>query len=176
MAHELKKYFRKQNKRKLSELLTNFNLGGLIMLLLRKNQDHLPTFSNLVDEFFNSDFEKYFAPRTSRPAVNISESEDAFALEVVAPGFKKEDFEISVKERVLTISSKKENEKEEAKEDNGLKYKSREFHRNSFSRSFELPEHVKADAITAKYESGILTIALPKEEPKPELSKVIHIE
>src|SRR5579863_3641242 len=62
------------------------------------------------------------------PAVNVLENNNAFGVEVVAPGFKKEDFTINVdEENMLTISAEKQNKKEE----NGDEYNRREYSYNS---------------------------------------------
>ncbi len=74
----------------------------------------------------------------------------------------------------LTISSEKKEEL--SLEKNGL-FTKREFSYQSFQRSFTIPERlVDADKIAAKYENGILHIALPKrDEAKPRPSKMIDI-
>ena len=146
------------------------------MLVVRRKQNQFPSFSNLVDDFFNSDFEKYFIPKTNSPLVNIVESEQEFGIELRVPGFAKEDIEISVKDNTLTIASKKKEEKNNESEENGFKYKRREFFHSEFSRSFELPEEVNAEEIKAKFENGILRVSLPKSEPKPEVVQQIAID
>ncbi|MBL7696896.1 MAG: Hsp20/alpha crystallin family protein [Chitinophagaceae bacterium] len=94
------------------------------------------------------------------PAVNVIENHDEYKLSLAAPGMKKSDFEIDVEGNMLTISS----EKEEKKEDKDEQYTRREYSYSSFSRSFSLPEDVKQDKIEAAYEDGILKISLPKKE------------
>ncbi len=94
------------------------------------------------------------------PAVNVSEKENAFLVEVSAPGISKENFKIAAEDGMLTISSEY---KEEKKEEN-TKFSRREFRYGSFSRSFTLPENINTEAISAKYENGILSVDLPKKE------------
>lgn len=127
-----------------------------------------------VDRFFADDdfFNKWW--REDRlPAVNVAETEKEFKVEVAAPGMKKDDFKVEVKEGVLYISAEAKTEKEE-KEDN---YMRKEFSYSSFKRSFYLPENVKDDAIVANYKDGILYLTLPKVKvDKKEKIKKIEIK
>jgi HSP20 family protein len=111
--------------------------------------------------------------RTTLPAVNISEDEKGFGVEVVAPGFKKEDFRIKVDDDVLTISAEN---KQESKEGNGREYSRREYSYSSFTRSFRLPENAKDDAISARYENGILHLQIPKTARETKATKEISIQ
>ncbi len=94
------------------------------------------------------------------PSVNITENDKEYKIELAAPGLEKKDFKIEMEDKVLTISSEKE---EETKEENE-NYKRREFSYSSFTRSFQLPADILADKIDAKYENGILKLAVPKKE------------
>lgn len=123
-------------------------------------------------DFFGKDLtgmmEKLGRMGTSVPAVNIHETPEAYTLEVAAPGMQKEDFEISLKDKTLTISSQKKQEQEEKDETkNTLR---REFSFTSFSRSFNLPENIEADQVVAKYTDGMLQINIPKKANQPEAS------
>ncbi len=107
------------------------------------------------------------------PAVNISEDEKSYSVEVVAPGFKKEDFKINVDDDLLTISAES---KQENKEGEGKAYSRREYSYSSFTRSFRLPENAKDDAIAARYKDGVLEITIPKTEQQQKASKKIDIQ
>ncbi|PVW13055.1 Hsp20/alpha crystallin family protein [Marixanthomonas spongiae] len=135
-----------------------------------------PTWSSWMDELLNNDlpsvFQSNFNTGMSLPKVNISETDDAYEVELAAPGMKKDDFNIEIDNQVLTISSEMENE-EETKENN---YTRREFGYSSFKRSFTLPESVDDGKIKAKYNEGILNIELPKrEEAKKKPARSIKI-
>lgn len=94
---------------------------------------------------------------------------------MAAPGLKKEDFRIEVKNNVLTVSSEKKEEKEQ-KDDEG-NYLRKEFSYQSFSRSFSLPQNADEDAIDASYGDGILHIRINKQQPAPAVSgKTIDIK
>jgi HSP20 family protein len=135
-------------------------------------------------ELFPSAFDDFFKPwnewfdnggRLARelnvPAVNITENEHEYSISVAAPGLKKSDFNIDVEGNMLTISS----EKEESKEENDARYTRKEYNYNSFSRSFTLPEVVNKEKIEAIYEEGVLKLALPKKEEAKKLATSKHI-
>jgi HSP20 family protein len=118
---------------------------------------------SLVDEFFGKDLLGNFIDGftgVNMPAVNIVEEKDEFRIEVAAPGLEKKDFKLDLNNNVLTISSEKNDEKEEKNE----RYMRREFSYSSFKRSFTLPETAQIDKIAAHHANGILQISIPKKE------------
>ncbi len=133
---------------------------------------------SLFDRFFENDLfdwsnRNFSVTNTTLPAVNISETDNDFLLEVAAPGLTKSDFKIELKNDLLTISSDKKVEKEK---EEGPQFTRREFSYQSFSRSFTMPLSGDGDKISAKYEDGILTVTIPKkEEAKPKPQKEIAI-
>ena len=142
------------------------------MKLAKRNSGMLP---NLWDSFYHDDFFTFpdrLRPGATAPAINISNNEDDFLVEMAVPGMKKDDFKIDLDNNVLTISSEQKSENE-SNEDN---YTRREFNYSSFTRSFTLPETVDGEKIYAKYEDGVLGITIPKkEEAKPKPPKTIEI-
>lgn len=106
------------------------------------------------------------------PAVNISEDENAFHIDVAAPGLDKKDFNVTVDNDTLTIEASKETKSEESKG----KMKRKEFSYTNFKRMFTLPENVERDKIASSYVNGVLNIELPKtEESKPKPVKEIKV-
>lgn len=147
---------------------------------MRRNPSLFPDFPSVFDNFlgrdlFDAENGLFNTPGTTVPAVNVKETEDAFQIEVAAPGFDKKDFHVEVNNNLMTISSAKEVKNEE-KDENG-RYTRKEFGYTSFKRSFTLPENaVNTDKIKARYENGILMVDLPKrEEVKPKPVKQIAI-
>jgi len=141
---------------------------------LAKLNERMPT---VFDDFFkpwNEMFEGGFWGKTMNiPAVNIVENKDEFVVSLAAPGLKKEDFKIDVDGNMLTISS----EKEETKEEKERKFTRKEYNFMTFSRSFTIPEEVFRDKIEAKYEDGVLRILMPrKEEVKKLTAKHIAVK
>jgi HSP20 family protein len=132
-------------------------------------------FPSIVDEFFGRDFMPdlfNFETGVNMPSVNIIEGEDNFRIEVAAPGLDKKDFKLNLDNNVLTITSEKEEKREEEKE----RYMRREFQYSSFKRSFTLPQSVDAGNISANHNNGVLTITIPKrEEAKQKPPKQIDI-
>ncbi len=118
---------------------------------------------SLFNEFFNHNYAPAYYDNScyyNTPAVNIVEEKDSFKIEVAAPGLNKNDFHIELDNFVLTVSSIKE----EKKEENNNKFTTREFNYASFNRSFTLPRTVKTDKINASHKDGILIITIPKKE------------
>ena len=100
------------------------------------------------------------------PAVNITEHKNEYQVSLAAPGLKKDDFKIDVNGNMLTISS----EKEENKEEKDKRFTRKEYSYSSFSRSFTLPEEINKEKIEAKYEDGVLKILMPRKEEAKKLS------
>ncbi|HAL53453.1 MAG TPA: Hsp20/alpha crystallin family protein [Sphingobacterium sp.] len=124
------------------------------------NTDAVNPFVNTVfDNLFNDNF---ISDRlVSRvPAVNISETEKSFKIEMAAPGLDKSDFKINVDKNLITISAEK---KEESVSEEKL-YGKKEFNYSSFSRSFTLPETEDYSNIEAAYEGCILILTVGKKE------------
>jgi len=101
------------------------------------------------------------------PAANVVELADRFKISLAAPGLTKDDFNIDVDTHTLTVSSEKEEKKESAEEN----FTRKEYNYSSFSRSFNLPEDVQAEKISARYINGVLELDLPKKETA---SKVLN--
>jgi HSP20 family protein len=148
--------------------------------LIKNNASLFPAIPSLLNDFFGRDWPESTLGNGNRwnstvPAVNVSETDDRFEIEVAAPGMDRKDFKVELQDNVLTISSERENRDEE--KDAQGNYTRREFSYASFQRSFTLPQDaVQGDRITAKYADGILLIAVPKtEKARVKLPKQIAI-
>lgn len=144
----------------------------MIMMPMRRNQNWLPSIFN--DFFDNEWMEKANA---TAPAINVSESENEYKVEVAAPGMTKEDFNIRIdEENNLVISMEKKSESKEEKKDR--KYLRREFSYSKFEQTMILPDDVDKEKIGAVVENGVLDITLPKltKEDLPKLSRNIEIK
>jgi HSP20 family protein len=132
-------------------------------------------FSNgFFDELMNRGIGEFVGNDTqlSQPAVNVTETEDSFKVDVAAPGFEKQHFALNIENGHLIVTAKREEKTEEAPTEKS-RFLRREFRYESFKRSFKLPTTVNQDAIAAVYENGILNITLPKkEETKPVLKNI----
>ena len=94
------------------------------------------------------------------PSVDISEDDKEFLVKAELPDVKREDIKVNVENGVLTITGERKFEKEEK----GKKYHRIEWSYGSFTRSFTLPEAVKADKVAAEFKDGLLHVRLPKDE------------
>ncbi len=119
------------------------------------------------DNFFDRKWE------INLPAVNISETDKNYEIEVAVPGFDKKDFKVAVHDNVLKISAEKKAEKSEKDK----KYTRKEFTYSSFERSFNLPSNVNTEKIDAKYTDGLLKLTVAKlTETVSKKSKEISIK
>ena len=98
-----------------------------------------------------------YTNNTPTPAlVNTYETSENYVLEVSAPGYTKESFEVSFNENNLTINATTE-------KNDYVNYSYREFNTSDFTRVFTLPTNVDTTETRAKYENGILTILVAKQ-------------
>lgn len=126
-----------------------------------------------MDRLFNEMLRDYWGPETGSeevssrvwaPPVDIREGSDALTLTAELPGLTKDDVSITLENNVLTLSGERKFEKETQ----GEAYHRIERSYGSFSRSFTLPSTVRTDTVEARFEHGVLTVSLPKqEESKP---------
>ncbi len=93
-------------------------------------------------------------------ALDMSETTDEMVVKASVPGVKPEDLKITLSGDVLTISA--ETKAETEKKDATYHLKERRY--GKFSRSLTLPTAVKADQVKAEFETGVVTLTLPKEE------------
>jgi HSP20 family protein len=133
---------------------------------------HDPVMRMLMSNFMNQEQETE-RKCSWRPATNVTENKEAYQIEMAVPGFRKEDFKLSMEKFVLTVSTELDNEQKSDAGDE-QKYRMREFGRRNFCRSFSMPETVDQDSIKAEYVNGILTITLPKKE-EVKVSREIQV-
>lgn len=126
---------------------------------------------DLFDDLFD---DRFFYPGKAvkewHPSVDIYEKDGNYVVKADVPGIDEKDLGVEIKDNVLTISGKKEEEKET---------KDGDFYRverstGTFSRSLALPEGVQADQVQADYKKGVLTVTLPK--PKEAQPKKIEVK
>lgn len=125
--------------------------------------NRLASFGGLLDSAFDLG---RFVPRSEwLPSVDIFENAERMTVRLEAPGLRKEDFDLSLQDDSLTISGERRSGTESEKGEN--------VRRERFSRVVTLPSAVNADAVSATYEDGVLTVTLPKaEEAKPRRIEV----
>ena len=130
---------------------------------------------NLFDDFFN-DFARpvRFTNSTNyMMKTDVKETENGYELDIDLPGYKKEDIKAELKDGYMTISA--QSSKNEDEKDKDGKYIRRERYYGNCSRTFYVGDDVTQEDIKAKFEDGILKIAVPKKEAKPQVEeKEIH--
>ena len=118
------------------------------------------------------EFERhFFGQRTPAMKTDIRETENAYILEADLPGFTREDVHAEIKDGYLTIRAEHKSEDE----DNSESYLRRERSYGSFSRTFDL-DGIDAEAITASFKNGVLTLELPKMQQKVEEARRVEIK
>lgn len=129
---------------------------------------------NVFDNMLSNKWDRVFTDdnwsNVTAP-VNITETDKAYHLDLVAPGLNKEDFTIDIEKDVMTISFQ---HKEESKETTDKVIRN-EYKFRSFKRSFTLTDKIDAAAVTASYTNGILKVVLPKTEQKENTTKKVEI-
>lgn len=94
------------------------------------------------------------------PSVDIYENKEHIVLEAELPGMKREDFDLSVENNVITLRGERHFEKKDESDN----YHRVERAYGSFTRSFTLPNTVTAEGATADYSNGVLRVTMPKRE------------
>ena len=104
-------------------------------------------------------------------SMDVYEEGDTVVVKLIAPGFTKEDIDVSIESGKITIVGKSQGVVEE--QEKGRKYYRKEITQRSFTRSCALPVDVVPDKAQAVFKDGILTISLPKsEQAKPRKIQV----
>ena len=124
----------------------------------------LDLFSNRLSRVFGNTWDNTAPAGNWIPAVNVEEAADELLLTAELPGMREEDVTVNIENNILTIRGEKreayEAGGEEGDEEHNYHVSERRY--GSFHRSFTLPRSVQPDAIEAEFDSGILTVRLPK--------------
>lgn len=117
------------------------------------------------DRLFDDSFERFFTPVAAEdpgprsPALDVTETDRAYVVKLEMPGVAKEDVQISVEGRVVSVQAQTQRS-EERKEGERVLYRERSF--SSYARSFTLPAEIDPADVTATLEQGVLNMSLPK--------------
>ncbi len=117
-------------------------------------------FDRLFDGFmFRADSESGSLVTWS-PLVDVREDDDGLQVSMELPGLGSDDVKVSVENGVLSISGARKREFEDGTE--GTDYHLVERRYGRFERTFTLPRGIDSERVTAKFENGVLEVALPK--------------
>ena len=123
--------------------------------------------------------------------VDVDVIEDDESITVVAdlPGFDADDVDVELRDGALVIGGSREESSEVDTADEGdadaadtadegdeVRYRRRERRLRSVSRRVPVPEPVEADAATASFDAGVLTVALPKRSPDDDRGHTIDVD
>ena len=136
--------------------------------------DMLSTFDKMFDETFSAYPTENKTTTglsvTTVPRANVVKRDNGYVIELAAPGFSRDEFDIDIENNTLSVSVSTEDTKE---------YKDaiqmREYRYHSFSRSWTLPEGTNIDRVAANYEAGILSVNVPVEGTKDQ-KRVINVD
>jgi len=127
-----------------------------------------------VDRMFDSFFSRSrdvegngeeMASAVWAPRMDLTETEDAYRMQMDLPGLTKDDIHVRMDNHRLLVSGERSEESTQEDED----YVHSERHFGSFYRSVRLPMTVEEDQIAASFKNGVLVIDLPKsEKSKPK--------
>jgi HSP20 family protein len=147
----------------------------------RQNGNPAVSFGNVVDNIFQNSLRHFFDDNfwdteryltSGNVPVNVREKEHQYEMDVIAPGCRKEDFNINISNNMLTVSFEQKQQHTNQPDDTWVR---NEYLQRSFARSFTLDDSVDAGKISATYTDGILRVILPKNEKAKQLSKQIEI-
>lgn len=122
-----------------------------VLFAIREKQDEL---EKAITEYTSNDPKKLF--------IDVMENREDITIKIDLPGVKKEHIKIFLTEDVLEINAQFAEDVYE----NNIKYIKKERKSGAFSRVIELPDKVKVDESSSKFENGVLIINLPKIEKK----------
>ena len=132
----------------------------------------------LLSNVFSDMFDDMFPTTSARSATgngmmscDVKEFADHYELDMELAGFRKEDIHLDLQGDTLTISARRDDEREERRE----QYIRCERCSGSYQRSFDM-SGVDTDGIHAKYENGVLRLTLPKKAESKTESKTLRIE
>ncbi len=119
-------------------------------------------FDRFFDRFLRTPWEAsrdfFGSLATWQPSFDVRETPDKLVVKAELPGVDSKSLQVSLDERLLTISGEK---KEEKVEEESQRHYSESFY-GQFQRSLSLPAAVDADQIDAEFQRGVLTITLKK--------------
>lgn len=141
------------------------------MMPIMRTNTWLPS---VFSDFFDTDFMP--KANATAPAINVTESNKEYKVELAAPGTKKEDFDVQINDEG-NLHIKLESKTDKKDEDKNTHYLRREFSYTKFEQTLILPDDVEKDKIAARVEDGVLTIDLPKLAPQeaPKIGRKVTI-
>lgn len=129
-------------------------------------------FPSMMNDFFFNDFMPKMQAHVTTPAINVTEDEKGYNVEMAAPGMTKNDFSIRI---VGDAQMEVKMEKKSESKDEQKNYLRKEFSYQTFDQTFTLPDDVDCNAIKASMTDGVLSIEMPKKHEEKKVDKMIEI-
>ena len=125
--------------------------------------------SRLFDDFFNDFAPGFFVkplhgdplPTAAQIKIDVKEADDAYTVQAEVPGVAKEDIHVSIDGSVVTLRAEIKQQDSQASGDKLLRS---ERYYGAVARSFQLPQEIDQANAKARYDNGVLTLALPKKQ------------
>ena len=132
-------------------------------------------FDDFMDDFAFPNVDKvlYGKHASNLMKTDVKETDSGYEVDIDLPGFKKDEIQMQLENGYLTVSAAKGLNKDEKNEDG--RYVRRERYAGSVSRSFYVGENVTEKDIHPKYENGILSFKMPKDDKKTVEEKKHYI-
>jgi HSP20 family protein len=100
--------------------------------------------------------------------IRMKEEEDSYTVQVMVPGFNKDELKVTIEDNVLIVSG--ERSKDESYKDNS------EFFSEKCERKIALYDDIDYQNVKVDLKNGILNIHLPKEESKSKKAITFTID
>lgn len=126
--------------------------------------------NGLFEDYFLRDFAPGFfikplhgdaLPDAAQIRIDVKESDDRYTVQAEVPGVRKEDIQVSVDGNVITLRAEV---KQHDSQLSGEKLLRSERYFGAVARSIQLPVEIDQGSAKAKYDNGVLTLALPKKQ------------
>ena len=124
-------------------------------------------FDNIFDNFVSS-FSKGADRIFTKQSVNYNTTEDKYEINVVIPGFKKEDISIELVDNIIVITA---NSKTDANKDDSSNKRS-SIAQSKVKQSIKIPRDINPEEITTYLEDGILSITVPRNKDAKSAKKI----
>lgn len=130
-------------------------------MLLVPVSRHVSPFARSLNRLFDDSFERAFGPDDGprQPALDVTETEAGYGVTLDLPGVAKEDVQVSIDGRRVTVQAETRHSAEKVE---GERVLYRERSRASFARTFTLPQEIDQTESNARLENGVLTLQLNK--------------
>ena len=138
------------------------------MMLVPRRRDF-----DFLDDIFDEPMFNFHSNNIMK--TDIKDHKQSYEIVVDLPGYEKENIEMTINDGYLTINAKTNHEVNEGNEE-GSKFIRKERYYGECSRSFYVGNTITEEDIKANFKNGVLSVSVPKKDPKKEISEKKHIQ